>query len=200
MRNWIARLFAVVLLALVCRPAAAQVLNVGETLGSGKKAVFAAENRLFIDGDELNITYVQFVYGANKRLDLYATVGGTRIFRKNQAWVGGGVNYHLFRVEKFDVSTYNVVSAPLHRRREASTLLLNSMLVVSRGVGKGITLYTGVNSLIPIGATERGLFTPPTKKVNIPAGCTIAKGSWTLFLEADIGHLKAVGVGLAHAF
>jgi hypothetical protein len=178
----------------------AQVLNVGETLGAGKKAVFAAGNRLFIDGDELNITYVQFIYGANKRLDLYATLGGTRIFRQDQAWVGVGANLHLFRLEKFDVSTYNVVSFPLHRRREASTLLLNTMLVVSRSVSKNLTLYSGVNALVPVGALDRGLFTPTEKKINVPIGAAIARGPWTLFLEADIGHLKAIGAGLVRTF
>lgn len=191
------RLIMLIAVVCFCRTAVvAQVLNV-DPVEKGKKLIFGSENRLYIKGDELNVAYAQYLWGARDGLNLCAAVGGTRIFRRDQAWVSVGENLRLFRVEKAAVSLYNTISMPLNCRHDASTALLNSMLIVSRPISTAVTIYSGINGLFPIGAKERGLFTPPDKKLNIPIGAAISRGTWTLFAEADIGHLKAVGVGIA---
>ncbi len=183
-----------------CGIAGAQVLTTAETLGKGRQAVMFSENRLFVGGDKLNIAYVQYVRGLTKRFDLYVSLGETRIFGENQAWLGLGGNLNLFRVEKVNVSIFNIFSVPVHRRSEASTVLLNSAIVVSRNITERFALYSGVNSLWPIGAKERGLFTPATKKINVPLGTAVFLGKWGIFAESDLGRLKAVGIGVARLF
>jgi hypothetical protein len=178
----------------------AQVLTTAETLSKDKEAVMFSENRLFVGGDELNIVYIQYIRGLTTRFDFYASLGGTQIFGENQAWVGVGGNLRLFRMGKVNVSSFNILSVPVHRRSEASTVLLNSAIVMSRNITERFALYSGVNSLWPIGAKERGLFTPPTKKINVPLGTAISLGKWTVFTEADIGRLKAVGIGISKTF
>ena len=59
---------------------------------------------------------------------------------------------------------------------------------------------TGLNGLVPIGDRERGIFTPPSAKMNVPIGGTYAIGAWGLWAEADFGNLKAVGFGLTRVF
>lgn len=193
----------IVLIACLCflysQRIHAQVLTTAETSGKGKQSVLFSENRLFVDGVQLNIVYLQYVRGINNKFDFYASVGGTRIFGENQAWLGVGGNVHLFRAKRLDVCLFNVASVPLHRRRDSSTVLLNSALVVSQSFEK-FSLYSGVNSLIPIGVAARGLFTPPEKKINVPFGVFIPRGRWGIFTETDIGHLKAVGVGVSYSF
>lgn len=173
-----------------------QVLTTAETLGKGKHALLFTENRLFVEGVQLNIVYGQYVRGLSHRFDLYASVGASRIFEQNQAYVGVGGNYHFFNFEKVHVSSFNIVSSPLHRHGDSSTVLLNSALVVSRSLGK-FWAYSGINLLVPIGAKERGLFTPATKKTNVPVGASFGWGKSLVFVEGDFGKLKAVGVGVA---
>lgn len=175
----------------------AQVLTTGDTLGKNKQALLGSENHLFVDGVRLNIAYGQYVRGLTDRFDLYLSAGGTNIFRSNQAWIAVGGNLHLFRVEKFSVSLFNNCSLPLNRVKESSTVLLNSAVVVSRSMTKSITLYSGINGLFPIGARSRGVFTPTSRQLNVPAGLAYTRGKWTLFIEGDIGHTKALGVGIS---
>lgn len=183
----------------LCVAAQAQVLSNGPLGKQGAQAVLVSENRLFVDGDQLNVGYVQYVRGLSSRADLYISVGETRTFRQNQAFVGIGGVVRLARVAGTDVVFCDVTSLPLHRRRDASTLSTNPALIVSREVRKGFAIYSGVNALIPIGAIERGLFTSPTYKVNVPIGFAITHGHWTVFPEVDIGRLKAIGVGIVWA-
>jgi hypothetical protein len=179
--------------------ATAQVLTTASTVGKGTTVAMLSENHLFVDGTDLNIGYAQYIHGVTKTFDFYASVGTTNFAGENQEWVGAGGNLHLFQAAKFDVSLYSVVSVPVNRRNEASTVLLNSAVVVSREINKTLTLYSGGNGLFPIGAKERGFFTPTTRKLNVPAGAAISHGKWVLFFEGDIGRLKAVGVGVGYA-
>lgn len=196
------QVLCVVLLStgLTIRDTRAQVLTTAETIGSGTQALMLTENHLWVDGVELNIPYVQWVRGLHDRFDLYASVGATHIFDRDQAWIGVGGNLKLFHRGGTAVSLFNIVSTGLHRREESSTVLLNSAVVVSRKISNAVSVWSGVNALIPIGARDRGVFTPPTKKVNVPVGVGIFHGPWGLFMEVDIGRLKAVGFGLARTF
>ncbi len=192
-------LFLILALSFPSGSVLAQVLTTGETLGRGAQAVMLSENHLFVDGVDLNNGYLQYVRGLSGRFDLYVSVGTTHLMRRDQEWVGAGGNLHLFRVRKFAVSWYNVCSLPVNHTTEASTVLLNSALVVSREVNKTITLYSGVNSLLPIGARDRGFFTPMQREFNVPVGAAIFHGKWAVFLEGDIGHLKMAGVGISRS-
>jgi hypothetical protein len=197
----------VLVLMAFCSPAEAQVLATADTLGSGKQAVLFSENRIFVDGFRLHIVVGQYARGLADHVDLYLVAGVTRTDDEtattvlNQAWLGVGGNWNVARWKGFSASIFGIVSVPVTRRDQASVVLANPALVVSRTViPDRLALYSGVNALVPIGHRERGLFTPPDTKLNVPAGALIMLGKWGLFGEADIGHLKALGFGLARAF
>lgn len=181
--------------------ASAQVLTTAETLGAGNHAVLVSENHLYDTSAEptitLNIAYVQYVRGITNRFDAYFSLGETHIFGEDQFWVSVGGNTRLFRTGGASVSLFTIASVPLHRHNEACTTLVNAAIVVSRTLSSKVSLYTGVNSLLPIGARDRGLFTPPDNKVNVPAGLAVTIGEWGIFGEVDIGRLKSVGIGLS---
>ena len=197
-------LSAVLALALLASApsAQAQVLTTGQTLGKGNQLAMVSESRLAVDSVTLNIPYVMYARGLSKEFDLYILLGDTSIFGENQVFAGVGGNLHLFKVGKLDISTLNVVSAGLHRRHESSSVLLNDALIASYAFNARFSLYSGVNALVPVGARERGLFTPPTYKVNVPIGAafTFKQGKWSLFVEQDIGRLKATGIGVSRSF
>jgi hypothetical protein len=193
---------AVFLLAWNPLAAGAQVLTIGETLGRGKSAVLFSDNVIF-PGDgvpSLNIAYGLWARGLHRRFDLYLSAGETTTEGATQAWIGGGGNVQLVKAGKIGVSLFNVASVPFNRRREACEVLLNSALVASVAVGRQAFVYSGVNSLIPIGHRARGIFTPPDTKVNVPMGVTYALGNWGLWGEVDVGPLHAVGVGVTRLF
>ncbi len=184
----------------------AQVLTTAETLGKGKSAVLASENRIFVDDARLHIISGQYVRGLTNRFDVYGVAGITRTDDEEgtevitQGWAGGGGNFAVGEWRGFHASIFGVVSIPFNRRHQASDVLVNPAVVVSRTVIKDrLALYSGVNALVPIGHRERGWFTPPDTKVNVPAGGLIMLGKWGIFAEADIGHLKALGFGLARS-
>ena len=195
------------LLAFLCSSAGAQVLTTADTLGgAGKQAVLVSENRIFVDGARLHLAVGQYVRGLADRFDLYVLAGVTRTDDEtasvviNQAWLGAGGNWNVGQWNGFSASLFGVVSAPVSRRNQASVVLANPAVVISRTIVKDrLALYGGLNALVPIGHRERGWFTPPDTKVNVPAGALIMLGKWGLFAEADIGHLKALGFGLARS-
>jgi hypothetical protein len=193
-----------VLVLGACTTAHAQVLTTAETLGRGNAGVLLSENRIFVDGARLHLMVGQYVRGLSGRFDLYLVAGTTRtddeagVSVLTQAWLGAGGNLGLGQWNGFRASLFGVVSAPVNRRDQASVLLANPALVVSRTVVKNrLVMYTGVNALVPIGYRARGWFTPPDTKVNVPAGALVMFGKWGVFAEADIGHLKALGFGLS---
>jgi len=197
--------WALLILAVaVCAPAHAQVLTTADNLGRGNAGVLVSENRIFVDGARLHLVVGQYVRGISDRFDLYLVAGTTRTDDEigasvlTQAWLGAGGNLGLGEWNGFRASLFGVVSAPLNRRDQASVILANPALVVSRTIVKNrLAMYTGVNALVPLGHRERGWFTPPDTKVNVPAGALVMLGKWGVFAEADIGHLKAIGFGLS---
>ena len=187
-----------VLLLLIAMRAEAQVLTIGETLGKGKSGVLVSDNVL-VPGDDianLNNAFVQFARGLNERFDLYFAAGATRTEGATQAWLGAGGTLRLARAGKASVSLFNLASVPLNHRDEACQVLWNPAIVVSAPANNALTLYTGINSLVPIGHPVQGVFTPPSTKVNVPIGATVAIGAWGLWAEADFGNLNAFGLGL----
>ncbi len=193
--------------SLVAPGAGAQVLSTADTLGQGAQSVFVSENRIFVDGARLHIIVGQYVRGVRKDLDVYVLVASTRTDDEvgeivlSQASIGGGANWKLGDWHGFSASLFGVASLPINRRNQASDVLANPAIIVSRVViPDHLALYSGVNALVPIGHRSRGWFTPPDTKVNVPAGALFMLGKWGLFAEADIGHLKAMGAGLARGF
>lgn len=191
--------FVIGLVLCVALKTSAQVLSTAETIGKNNQSVFATESHSFVDGIDFNIASVQYIRGLTDRFDIYAIAGETNILNEDQAWVGVGGNFHLVQIATIDVSSFNIVSMPLNKSDMACTLLLNSALITSRNFGN-FSLYTGVNALVPIGARERGFFTPIEYELNVPVGVFIPWRQFGLFIEGDYGHLKSVGVGLAYNF
>jgi hypothetical protein len=193
-------------LALVVVAAAgradAQVLSTAETLGKGKSGLLFSDN-VIVPGDgiaNLNNAFGQFARGLTERFDLYLAAGATMTEGSTQAWIGGGGNLRLVRIGKAAVSLFGIATVPLTHRDEACQVLLNPALIVSAPLGTKVAVYSGVNSLVPIGDRARGIFTPPSTKVNVPIGVTYAIGPWGLWGEADFGNLRAFGVGLTRVF
>jgi hypothetical protein len=192
------RVLAACVLTLTADLAQAQVLSIGETLGKGRSGLLLTDNAI-VPGEgipNLNIFYGEFARGLSDRFDLYLSFGETTTDGETQVWTGGGGNLRLARARKVTLSLFTVASVALTRRDEACQVLWNPALIASTPVAKQLTVYSGVNSLIPIGDRERGIFTPPSTKVNVPIGATYAIGPWGLWGEVDVGNLQAVGVGI----
>lgn len=192
--------FLIVVFVLFATSARAQVLTTAETLGKGKQMVAVSENHLEDAGTGMNIAYVMYAKGLTSRFDLYTAVGETRLLGEGQAWVGIGGNAKLFSARKVSVSLFTLASVPLHRFSESSVVLLNTAVVVSRPVNSKLSVYTGVNTLVPIGKRDQGFFSPVDNKLNFPLGASIALGNWGITAEADLGKMKAVGVALSRVF
>ena len=195
-------LLATACVLLFAARAGGQVLSTAETLGKGKSAVLASDNVIVPGADisNLNIAYGQFARGLNDRFDLYLSAGATTTDGSTQAWIGGGGNVRLARVRKISVSLFSVATVPLTRRDQACQVLLNPALIVSAPLGSKLSVYSGVNSLVPIGDRARGIFTPPSTKVMAPIGATYAIGPWGLWAEADFGTLRAFGAAVTRMF
>src|SRR5262249_13757736 len=196
-----ARLAAALALLISAR-ASGQVLSTAETLGKGKSAVLLTDN-VIVPGagiDNLNIAYGEYARGLHDRFDLYLSAGATTTEGSTQAWIGGGGNLRLARIRRIAVSLFGVASVPLTHRDQACDVLLNPAVIVSAPIGAKLSIYSGVNSLVPIGDRARGVFTPPSAKVNAPIGATYALGAWGLWGEADFGTLRAFGIGVTRVF
>jgi hypothetical protein len=196
------RALAAALFLMAAIPASAQVLATADTLGKGKSGVLFSDN-VIVPGDgiaHLNIAYVEFARGLSDRFDLYLSGGETTTEGATQGWAGGGGNLRLVRIRKAAVSLFAVASVPLNRRDEACQVLLNPAVVVSGPITPRLSLYSGLNTLVPLGARARGIFTPPSAKVNVPIGATYALGSWGVWGEVDVGTLDAIGVGVTRVF
>jgi hypothetical protein len=192
------RVLAACVLTLTADLAQAQVLSIGETLGKGKSGLLLTDNAI-VPGEgipNLNIFYGEFARGLSDRFDLYLAFGETTTDGETQVWTGGGGNVRLARARKVTFSLFTVASVALTRRDQACQVLWNPALIASTPVARQLTVYSGVNSLIPIGDRERGIFTPPSTRVNVPIGATYAIGPWGLWGEVDVGNLQAVGVGI----
>lgn len=195
-------MLAAACILLAAGQAGAQVLTTADTLGKGKSGILLTDN-VIVPGDgiaHLNIGYAEFARGVSDRFDLYLSGGETTTEGSTQWWAGGGGNLRLARVRKAAVSLFAVAAIPLNHRDQACTLLLNPAIVVSAPVSARLTVYSGVNMLVPIGERARGIFTPPSTKVNLPIGATYAIGAWGLWGEADFGTLGAAGIGVSRVF
>jgi hypothetical protein len=177
--------------------AAAQVLTTAETLGKGTQAVAVSWSRIYDSGEVLNIPYLTYSRGLSSRFDVYAMAGETFIADLNQGWVGLGANARIVRSEKVSVSVFAVASAPVERIQQSSTALVNAALLISRPIVGPVTLYSGLNALIPVGAISRGVFTPIENKVTVPIGSSFVLGKWNILAEADFGQLTSFGLALA---
>jgi len=180
----------------------AQVLSTAETLGRGTSAVLFSDN-VIVPGEgisNLNNAYGQFAHGLHDRFDLYLAAGGTTTEGSTQAWIGGGGNLRVARFRKVAVSLFGIASVPVTHRDEACQVLLNPALIVSAPLGTKLSIYSGVNALVPIGDRARGIFTPPSTKVNAPIGAVYAIGRWGLWGEADFGTLRAFGAAITRTF
>jgi len=190
----LSRSLAVALVLLTTASAEAQVLTIGETQGKGKNGILVSDTIVLpADG---NNAFGQFSRGLSERFDLYLAGGAATTAGSTQGWLGAGGTLRLARAGKASVALFNLATVPLNRREQACQLLWNPAVVVSAPASKALTLYTGVNALVPIGDRARGVFTPTSTKVNVPIGATYAIGAWGLWGEVDFGNLNTAGIGL----
>lgn len=178
----------------------AQVLSTADTLGKGKNLLAVSENHLEDAGVGINIAYLQYIKGVNRNLDLYLSIGQTDLLDESQQWIGLGWNAHMVSIKGVSVSFYTNTTIPLGNTQIGSAVLVNPAIVVSHSVNSRLTLYTGVNALVPIGSQSSRFFTPMTTKVNVPVGASVIFGNWGVVGEVDFGSQKAVGVALSRTF
>jgi hypothetical protein len=190
----VSRPLAAALLLLGAVRAEAQVLTIGETQGKGKNGILVSDT--FVLPADGNNAFVQFARGLSERFDLYLAGGAATTGGSSQGWLAAGGTLRLARAGKASVALFNLATVPLNHRDEACDVLWNPAVVISAPASKALTLYTGINSLVPIGDRARGVFTPTSTKVNVPIGATYAFGAWGLWGEVDFGNLNTVGLGL----
>jgi hypothetical protein len=191
---------AIILILLLAPAVYGQILTTAVTVGKGNQVLTISGNRVIDGDDHINVFYGMYTRGLTPRFDLYVGVGETSISGKSQAWVGVGENIKLFSMGKSSLSFFTIASVPLNRFKEACTVLLNPAVVVSRPLTKRLTIYSGVNSFIPVGAKRRGPFTPNEAKFNVPLGASIEFSGWSLAVESDLGRIKAIGIGISRSF
>ncbi len=192
---------------LLADQAPAQVLATAETGGKGNHAVLVSANGLYPEGLTLFNAYGQYVYGLTDYIDVTVAYGNISALGESQNYVGLGWNAVLLRRSQafVDVSFFNVITLPLSNRSQASTVVMTPAVVVSRPMtvaGKSITIYSGLNSLVPIGATQNKLFTPPETLFNVPIGISMPLSKkWIVCAEVDPGtNLKTLGLGVVRTF
>ena len=185
----------------------AQVLATGETGGKGNHAVLLSANAIVPDGLSLLNVFGQYIYGVTDRLDVGPVYGNVSALGRTQHYVGVSWNLNLLRRSQtfVDVSFFGVVTVPLNKRGEASTVFTAPAIIVSRPVnikGRPINLYSGFNTNAPISQRADKLFTPPETVWNIPVGLSVAvSGKWMICAEVDIhNNVNAFGAGLIRTF
>lgn len=199
--------FCFVIGALFVSNASAQVLATAETGGKGNQAVLVSVNGLLPEGLELLNVYGQYIYGVTDRFDAGPIYGNITVLGQTQHYVGLGWNLTLLRRSQMavDVSLFGTVTVPLNSRNDASTVLATPALVVSRPLtlnGKVVSLYSGLNTNVPVGQRTDKRFTPPGAVWNVPVGISTAvSGNWLFFAEVDAkDRVNAVGIGLVRTF
>ena len=190
----------IVLSLLVATQVEAQVLTTADTLGKGNQAVMVSENHLADDGTGINIAYAMYARGLTSKTDLYISVGQTHLLGEGQIWASVGGNWQILHVNKTSVSLFTTAAFAMTRHDEASTILLNPAVIISQTLTSKVSVYTGINSLIPVGNVKSAFFTPASNRFNVPVGTAVVLGSFGLYAEADLGKLKAIGIGLSKTF
>ena len=207
MRKMIVGLAIIIITILFASQISAQVLVTGETGGKGGKAIFLSANGLNPEGLSLFNVYGQYVYGLTDRLDIFGTYGNISALGKTQHYVGLGWNINILKrsLVGVDVAFFNVITTPLNKRGDSSTILLTPAVIASRPVvinGKSFGIYSGFNTIVPIGQTSDTIFTPPDTLWSVPIGATMSlSNGWSLYAEFDIGaEIKSAGIGFLKAF
>lgn len=192
---------------LLADQASAQVLATGETGGKGNQAVLVSVNGILPEGLELVSVYGQYIYGVTDWLDLGPIYGNVSALGRTQHYVGVGWNLNVLRRSRVfvDVSFFGVATVPLNKKDEASTVFTAPAVVVSRPVtvnGKSVSLYSGLNTNVPVGQRSDKLFTSPETVWNVPVGASTAiSRHWLLFGEVDVHNsVKAIGIGVVRTF
>lgn len=191
--------FALVVVLFFVASAHAQLNANGETSGKGKLSFLGSVNASRYLGVDSTGGYVCLTYGVNDRVDLFALGGVTRIPGESQSWAGGGANIHLAKLLGMDVSTYDYVTMPLSRRREASTALVDLSLVFGRHFGP-VGTYTGVNAVIPAGRSRQSTFTPSHAEFQAVFGLVVPMDRWGIWSETDLGRIRTYSVGLGYTW
>lgn len=189
--------------------ALAQVLTPAETIGDKKEAIFLSTNGIFPEGLGLFNNYIQYLKRINGRFDLILTYGNISALGQTQHYVGPGYHINLLRRNKtfFDVSHFNVITAPLNKRADSSTVLMTPAIMLSRPVSVkkfGFTPYFGFTATVPIGATRETIFTPPRRILAVPVGFAASLPkfkNWSVTAEVDFGkNFQAFGFGFLRVF
>lgn len=182
-----------------------QVLLTGEPGGSGAQNLAVTANLISPKAfANLGNIWTQYGHGLTDRVDIFAAYGAIRVFGGTQHYIGIGSNIGVLRrsQHRFDVSLFNNVSMPLTRRDEAATLLVTLALIASRPVKIGslpITPYGGFETVAPVGARARGVFTPvETLHAGIVGVAIPLQKTWTVYVEYNPGpNLRSAGAGIA---
>ena len=180
----------------------AQVLNIADTLGKGKVGVFAGTSALLVrDFTTINWSFAEAIYGVNDRFDVYAGMSTTTLLGQTQVAPVVGANINILKSKVVNVSLFNILAIPMHRRQESSKVAWFTSVVASRTIQTGDYswyAYTGYSAYVPIGNRANTLFTPPGPVHNAPLGVAMPIGKWMIFAEYNLGGVqKIAAIGLS---
>ncbi|MCL5667067.1 MAG: hypothetical protein M1383_04835 [Patescibacteria group bacterium] len=189
-----------VLLALTML-ANAQTLITADTMGKGKTAAFVSANALMVkDFTTQTFSTAQVWRGVTDRIDVFGGVSETTALGQAQTAISGGANINLLKTKLMNISTFQTVSTPLNRRKDAAAAIWFVAGVVSHDF-HAATLYGGYSATVPLGHAADKLFTPPGVVHNWPIGIAIPKGKFLVFAEYNFGkQVQTGGLGVACTF
>jgi hypothetical protein len=185
----------------------AQILLTAETGGAGSQAVTVSANRIAPkDFGTLDNFWAQYGYGLTDRVDVFGLYGNISVFGGTQHYVGAAANISVLRRGQawVDVSCFSGVSAPITRREEAAAVLGTLALVASRPIQLGsvqVTPYGGIETVVPAGHRDRGIFTPvEILHAGIVGAAVPLRKDWTAYVEYNPGsNLRSAGAGITVA-
>lgn len=194
------KLVIVMLFAVFC--ASAQVLNIADTLGKGKVGVFTGTSALLVrDFTTINWSFAEAIYGVSDRVDVYAGVSTTTLLGQTQAAPVVGANINILKSKVVNISLFNILSIPAHRRNESSKVAWFTSVIASRAIQTGEYswyAYTGYSAYVPLGNRANTLFTPPGPVHNVPLGVALPAGRWMIFAEYNLGGVqKVAAIGIS---
>ena len=184
--------------------ASTQVLVTGQTAGKGNGVAFVSSNGVFADGIDAANNWGGVEVGIAGHIDLFGGGGAFSLPGHQFPYaVAGGLFGLPTRKLHFDASTYQVAILPLYDRKDASTSIINSALVVSKTFTLKrftITPYTGASWLYSLGPKDR-MFSIPHCTFQIPFGISIPiSEKLGLVIEYDEGSTKSFGIALSYSF
>lgn len=200
------RLLLIVALSVCASVAQAQVLVTGRTVGKGNGVAFVSGDGILTDGIGIANNWGGVEVGIANRVDLFGGGGNFSLLGHQFPYAVAGGLFGL-PTQKFyvDASAYQVAIVPLYDRKDTSTSIINSAIVMSKTFtlkwrGYAITPYIGASWLYSLGPKDR-ILSIPHCTFQVPLGVSVPLGKkFGVAIEYDQGTTKSFGFALSYSF